>query len=199
MPAAGPSWILELRHRLGTPPPRRLPPPGEARQAAVLVPLFVTEGQLWTWLTRRSETLPQHKGQIAFPGGGRNAGEDLWAAALREAEEEVGLDRKTALPLGELDELEASSGYRVIPCVAAVPAQFAPRANPAEISELFRLPLLALTQPRAVEERPVRINGRERRLRVYHVGNRRVWGLTALILENLLHRLGLATPSGVDP
>ena len=65
-----PSWILELRKRLASPPAARLPP-NEARQAAVLVPLYVQRGELWTMLTRRSGTLPHHRGQVAFPGGGR--------------------------------------------------------------------------------------------------------------------------------
>ena len=83
------SWILELRERLANPAPRRLAPAeaAERRQASVLVPLYVDAGQLWTLLTRRAETLPQHKGQVAFPGGGLEVGEDFWAAALRESQE----------------------------------------------------------------------------------------------------------------
>ena len=77
-------WMLEMRSRLGAPAPRRLVP-GEARQAAVLVPLYVDAGMLWTLLTKRTDSLPHHRGQVAFPGGGKEMGEDSWGAALRAA------------------------------------------------------------------------------------------------------------------
>ncbi|HVG08005.1 MAG TPA: CoA pyrophosphatase [Thermoanaerobaculia bacterium] len=184
------SWILELRNRLSSPPPRRLAA-SDLRQASVLVPLYVDAGELWTVLTKRTDDLPTHRGQIAFPGGGRELKEDPWAAALRETEEEIGLDPKRILPLGELDEGETPAGFRVIPCVAAIPFPFETRPNPKEIAEVFSLPLTAFTNPRLVEERPVKINGVERMLLVYHIGNRQIWGLTARILQNLLVRLGL--------
>ena len=116
------SWITELRARLQTPPPERLPPTalarGEnARRAAVLVPLYVDAGALWVLLTRRAEDLPYHRGQIAFPGGSLEAGEDPWAAALRETQEEIGLDPKQVLQLGLLDEAETPTGFHVMPCV----------------------------------------------------------------------------------
>jgi 8-oxo-dGTP pyrophosphatase MutT (NUDIX family) len=191
---AGPptSWILELRSRLGSPPPRRLPPK-EARHAAVLVPLYVDAGELWTVLTQRTDKLPHHKSQFAFPGGSLDPGESAWDAALRETEEEVGFASERILRLGELDEAETPSGFRIVPCVGAVAFPFEPRINEDEIAEVFSVPLTALANPRLVEEQPVVINGRERRIRIYHVGSRRVWGLTALILHNLLVRLGLET------
>jgi 8-oxo-dGTP pyrophosphatase MutT (NUDIX family) len=184
------SWILEIRRRLSSPPPRRLAA-SDLRQASVLVPLYVDAGELWTVLTKRTDDLPTHRGQIAFPGGGRELKEDPWAAALRETEEEIGLDPKRVLPLGELDEGETPAGFRVIPCVAAIPFPYETRLNAREIAEVFSLPLTAFTNPRMVEERPVKINGVQRLLLVYHIGNRQIWGLTARILQNLLVRLGL--------
>ena len=184
------SWILELRNRLSSPPPRRLAA-SDMRQAAVLVPLYVDAGELWTVLTKRTDDLPTHRGQIAFPGGGRELKEDPWAAALRETEEEIGLDPKRVLPLGELDEGETPAGFRVIPCVGAIPFPFETRLNDREIAEVFSLPLTAFSNPRMVEERKVKINGVERMVLVYHIGNRQIWGLTARILQNLLVRLGL--------
>jgi 8-oxo-dGTP pyrophosphatase MutT (NUDIX family) len=184
------SWIAEVQRRLESPPPRRLPP-GEARDAAVLVPLFVQAREVWTLLTERSVDLPHHKGQIAFPGGGRELGEDMWEAALREAEEEVGLPAKAVLRLGELDQADTPSGFRIVPCVGAIPHAFDPKINRAEISEVFSLPLSALANPTLVEDRAVSIDGVQRTLRIYHVGRHKVWGLTARILQNLLSRLGL--------
>ncbi len=184
------SWIVELRRRLATPPPGRLPP-ADKRQAAVLIPLYVDAGQLWTLLTRRSEELPHHRGQIAFPGGVRESGEDPWKAALRETEEELGVEPSQVIRLGRLDEAETPSGFRIIPCVGAVPYPLETRVNEAEIAEVFSVPLLAFSDPRLIEDRLVRVNGRERWLRVYHVGTRPVWGLTARIVQNLMQRLGL--------
>jgi 8-oxo-dGTP pyrophosphatase MutT (NUDIX family) len=184
------SWILEIRDRLASPPPRRLAA-SDLRQAAVLVPLYVDAGELWTVLTKRTDDLPTHRGQIAFPGGGRELKEDPWGAALRETQEEIGLDPKRVLPLGQLDEAETPAGFRVIPCVGAIPFPFETRLNDREIAEVFSLPLTAFTNPRMVEERPVKINGVQRLVVVYHIGNRQIWGLTARILQNLLVRLGL--------
>lgn len=184
------SWIVALRERLSSPPPRRLSA-SDLRQASVLVPLYVNAGELWTVLTKRTDTLPSHRSQIAFPGGGRELKEDPWAAALRESHEEIGLDPKLVLRLGELDEVESPAGFRVIPCVGAIPFPHKLQPNEAEISEVFNLPLSAFTNPQLVEERAVTINGVPRNLRIYHVGSRQIWGLTARVLQNLLVRLGL--------
>lgn len=181
---------MTVRDRLVSPPPRRLPA-SDLRQASVLVPLYVDAGELWTILTKRTDTLPSHRSQIAFAGGGRELKEDPWAAALREAEEEIGLDPKTVLRLGELDEGETPAGFRVIPCVGAIPHKIELHPDGSEIAEVFSLPLSAFTNPRLVEEREVSLNGVPRSLRIYHVGNRQIWGLTARILQNLLVRLGL--------
>ncbi|MES1240617.1 MAG: CoA pyrophosphatase [Acidobacteriota bacterium] len=183
-------WIQEIRDRLASPPPRRLSA-NDLRPASVLVPLYVDAGELWTVLTKRTDDLPSHRSQIAFPGGGRELKEDPWAAALRETNEEIGLDAKGILRLGELDEGETPAGFRVIPCVGAIPFPYKATPNAAEIAEIFSLPLSAFSNPKMVEERPVKINGVERLLLVYHIGNRQIWGLTARILQNLLVRLGL--------
>jgi 8-oxo-dGTP pyrophosphatase MutT (NUDIX family) len=184
------SWILTLRNRLASPPPRRLPA-SDLRPASVLVPLYVDAGELWTVLTRRADDLPSHRGQIAFAGGGRELKEDPWGAALRETQEEIGVDPKAVLRLGELDEVESPAGFRVIPCVGAVPHDLTFQPNPAEIAEVFSLPLTAFANPRLVEERDVLLNGVRRTLLIYHIGNRQIWGLTARVLQNLLVRLGL--------
>lgn len=182
------SWIMELRRRLSEPAPRRLPV-GEQRRAAVLVPLSVEAGELWVLLVRRAEELAQHRNQIAFPGGSLETGEKPWDAALREASEEVGIESDHTLRLGELDEVETPTGFRIVPCVAVVPAPFEPTLEKGEIAEAFSLPFSALSSPRLVEHREVEIEGRARELTVFHVGNRQIWGVTATILENLLARL----------
>jgi len=184
------SWIQQVRTRLEIPPPTRMAA-SDSRHAAVLVPLFVDAGALWTLLTRRTETLPHHRGQVAFPGGGRETGEDPWQAALRESEEEIGLPPQFVLRLGQLDEVGSPAGFRIVPCVGAIPRPFEPAPNPQEIDEVFPIPLLALANPDLTEDRDVVLNGRPRTIRIYHVGRHLIWGLTARILQNLLERLGL--------
>jgi 8-oxo-dGTP pyrophosphatase MutT (NUDIX family) len=187
------SWIVEVRERLSSPAPLRLAPK-EARQAAVLVPLYVEAGELWTVLTKRAENLPHHRSQIAFPGGGLEIGEDPWTAALRESEEEMGIDTGKILRLGELDEAETPSGFHIVPCVGAVPYPLETEINHEEIAEVFSVPLLAFADYRIVEDQLVKIDGVERMIRVYHVGKRQVWGLTARIIQNLMLRLGFEIP-----
>lgn len=189
MSSARTNWLQEIRSSLASPPPRR-GVRGEGRQAAVLVPLYVDAGELWTVLTQRSDNLPTHKSQYAFPGGALELGEEAWAAALRETHEEIGIEPKEVLPLGELDEVQSPNRFSVVPCVGAVPFPLQTKINRDEIADIFSVPLSAFANPRLVEDRPVLLNGVERMLRVYHVGNRRVWGLTAVILQNLLARLG---------
>lgn len=184
------SWIVQLSNRLSSPVPQRLPA-GGGRAAAVLVPLYVEAGALWVLLTHRAASLSKHRNQIAFPGGTLDSGETPWQAALREAREEVGLVPQGVLQLGQLDEIESTTGFRVTPCVGGLPAGFELRINPDEIADTFRVPLSALANPRMIEDRTVRLDGKQRVIRVYHVGTRQIWGVTARILRNLLERLGL--------
>lgn len=164
----------------------------------MLVPLFVDAGQLWVLLTRRAEKLPHHRNQIAFPGGGLEAGEDSWDAALRETSEELGVEPSRVMHLGQLDEAETPSGFRIIPCVGAVAYPIETRVSKDEIAEVFAVPLLAFANVRLTEDRAVTVDGRRHTLRIYHIGNRQIWGLTARIVQNLLQRLGLegAGPAG---
>lgn len=189
-----PSWILELRARLENPPPETVEPDEASQPAAVLVPLFVDAGQLWVLLTKRADSLSSHRGQIAFPGGRFEEGEDAWAAALRESQEEIGLDPKKVLKLGQLDAAQTPSGFHIVPCVGVVPFPLDTVLNKDEIEEVFPVPITALANPQMVEDRTVDIDGVRRVLRVYHVGRRQIWGFTARVLENLLERLGLEAP-----
>ena len=184
------SWIVELRGRLDQPPPVRLPP-SDVRKASVLVPLYVDAGQLWTLLTKRTDHLPTHKGQVAFPGGSLEGCEDPWACALRETYEEIGIEPERVLKLGELDEAETPAGFRVRPCVGVVPVPVETTIDEGEIDEVFSVPLQILANPDLVEDRAVKIDGVERVLRIYHVGRHQIWGLTSRILQNLLIRLGM--------
>ena len=184
------SWISDVRARLADPAPRRLVP-GEGRRAAVLAMLYVEAGELWILLTQRTDDLPNHQSQIAFPGGELVAGESHWDGAVRETIEELGIGSEKILQLGELDEQEVPSGYRIVPCVAAIPYPITLTPSPAEISETFSVPLKAFANPTAVEQRRVEVDGVVHDLTIFHLGQRRIWGLTAAVVENLLERLEL--------
>src|SRR5512138_3505874 len=148
MPEATFGELVErVRRALAARPPVRLEVPG-FRPAAVLVALLDRPAGPTLLFTRRTERVPSHKGEISFPGGAREPGEDAVRAALREAEEEVGLPPAGAEPLGTLDDLPSVAGFVVTPVVAAV------RAPPPvflgaefEVHEPFELPLSALRDP----------------------------------------------------
>lgn len=185
-------WLSDVTTRLARPPARQLAATG-ARRVAVLVPLWVDAGDLWTVLVRRAEDARNHRNPYTFPGGERDVGDDPWATALGEAEGELGLAAKRVLRLGQLDEHEAASGLRVIPCVGAFPTppageKIAPRPDPT-LADVFALPVSTFVHPSMVEDRDVSIDGKRRQIRVYHLGSRQVWGLTARIFQNLVERL----------
>lgn len=185
----GPAWNLdELRGLL----------PGHAAlaSAAVLVPL-VGEHDTRVILTRRDDGLRHHGGQVSFPGGRVDPGDaGPLAAALREAEEEIGLHRDQARVLGYLDPLATITGFLVLPVVAQVPEGFVARPRPGEVAEVFSLPLSWLMAPENLESVAVRYAGRERRVLEYRrheaAPAQRIWGVTASILYNLRERLHLA-------
>ena len=208
--------IVRIRAMLATRAPAALAVPG-FRPAAVLVPLLDRPGGPTLLFTRRTESVRSHKGEISFPGGAREAGEDAVQAALREAEEEVGLAPSLAEPLGALDDVPSIAHYVVTPVVAAVPAPPpAFRAAELEVLEPFELPLSALLDPaqrraslfdpaRLPPELLLAVGEARAMLRVpfeevdpetghwkiwsFHADPTRVvWGLTARILADLLDR-----------
>lgn len=193
---AAPPWILEIRRRLerewvvpdvvkeiaeGTP---------DARPAAVLVPLYVRDRELWTLFTKRSEAVENHKGQISFPGG-LEALDDAspWDTAIRETEEEIGVPQKAILKLGELPEVVTFTGFRIRPLVGAIPYPFEIRKNPGEVDSVIEMPIRVLLGPTLVEERGISWKGRSIPTPVYHVNGHVIWGATAFLLASLLEAL----------
>jgi 8-oxo-dGTP pyrophosphatase MutT (NUDIX family) len=149
------------------------------------VPLFVKDGGLWVLLTRRTESLEHHRGQIAFPGGRREEGDDsLLETALRETQEEIGLEPDDVKILGTLSPLTTITNFHVQPFVGAMPHPYLLRPAEAEIAELIEAPVATLMDPKALETR--RIPGREEPVLFYHHGPHVTWGATARILKELL-------------
>ena len=167
---------------------------GRARRpAAVLVPV-VDRAEPMVLLTRRADTLSNHAGQIAFPGGAIDEGETVEEAALREAWEEVGLTAAfVARVIGPLPRYASGSGFLVTPVLAVIDPAFRPVPAPAEVAETFEVPLGFLMDPANHRIGEATWRGKLRRFYEIRHGegaaNRRVWGVTAGILRTMHERL----------
>jgi 8-oxo-dGTP pyrophosphatase MutT (NUDIX family) len=159
------------------------------RHAAVLVPV-VGRAEPTVLLTQRSATLPDHAGQVAFPGGKMDSADpDPLATALREAEEEIGLDRRLTMPLGYLDAYLSGTGFRIVPVVALVEPDYRLELNPAEVEDVFEVPLSFLMAPENHARHSREWRGRQRTYYAMPFRERYIWGATAGILRNLYERL----------
>lgn len=160
--------------------------------ASVLLPLMIRETGLTLLFTQRTAHLTAHAGQVSFPGGRRERqdGSSI-ETALRETEEEVGLDRRHVEVLGTLPDYLTGTGYRVTPVVALVHPPFSLRADPGEVAEIFEVPLRFLMDGTNHQLRSAEFpNGRGRRS-FYAMPYDRffIWGATAGMLRNLFHFL----------
>lgn len=162
------------------------------REAAVLVPILMRPEGFSVLLTRRADTLRNHRGQVSFPGGRRDP-EDLTlaACALREAQEEVGLAPENAEIIGYLDDYPTTTRYRVTPVVALVrpPEQFVFDAG--EVAEVFEVPLAVLLDQRRYESKILTKQGLNVPFfEVNHDGHR-IWGATAGMLRDFCRKVAL--------
>jgi 8-oxo-dGTP pyrophosphatase MutT (NUDIX family) len=158
--------------------------------AAVLVPLVERAEGLSVILTRRADSLARHSGQIAFPGGRCDPGETPWATALREAQEEIGLDPAFVAVCGLGDPYETVTGFCVTPVVGFVSPGFTLNAAPAEVAEVFETPFGFLMDPANHERRfHEGLDGQRRRYYAMPYQDRFIWGATAGMLRSLYERL----------
>lgn len=161
----------------------------DVRDAAVLVPLVEHPGGITVLLTERSGDLSSHAGQVAFPGGRIDADDAGPAgAALREAQEEVGLDPARVEIAGYLDPYETGSRYRVVPVVGFVRPGFTVVPNPAEVDEAFEVPLAFLMDPANHERHSAMWQGRKRTFFAMPYEGHYIWGATAGMIVNLYER-----------
>jgi 8-oxo-dGTP pyrophosphatase MutT (NUDIX family) len=168
-----------------------LDPARRLRPAAVLMPLVERGATITVVLTRRAVGLRRHGGQVAFPGGRVDPGDaSLAAAALREAWEEIGLDPDAVELLGALDRHETVTRFSVTPFVGRVRAPFVPRPDPAEVAEVFEVPLAFLLDPRNLQVHRRRWQGGWRQYYAIPYGPHYIWGATARMLKSLAVRLG---------
>ena len=166
------------------------PPGGEALSpAAVLVPI-VDRPEPGVILTQRSDKLRRHAGQVAFPGGRIDPGDDgPIAAALREAEEEIGLPASAVEIIGIADRYRTVTGYEVTPVVGVIPPDLHFVIHDAEVAAVFEVPLAHLLEPANYVEQAVEWQGRERHYFEITYDGRRIWGATAAMIVNLGRRL----------
>ncbi|HYQ81054.1 MAG TPA: CoA pyrophosphatase [Anaeromyxobacteraceae bacterium] len=168
--------------------PQYLESEGALRPAAVLVPLFDKAGATHVLMTRRRADLRRHAGQISFPGGRVDPDdESTLAAALREAEEEVGLDRREVEVLGELSEqLVVVTGFRLTPWVGRVPYPYPFVPHPGEVDEIMEVPLDLLVRPGAHRTETREAFGMLHEVHFFSLGRDTIWGATARVLSELL-------------
>lgn len=160
----------------------------EARAAAVLVAI-TDRPRPGLLLTQRLDTMRNHAGQIAFPGGRIDPGESAAQAALREAWEEIDLDPAHVRVLGEADHYRTVTNFIVTPVVAMVTPDLPLNANPTEVADWFEVPLDFVLDPVNQQRKEAMFRGQRRHYFEILWEGRRIWGATAAMLVNLSRRL----------
>lgn len=175
--------LMAPRPRPGWPPVEEISP----RQGGVLILLYPHQGQLHLVLTRRTETLENHKGQISLPGGGRKGIETIERTALREAQEELGVSPAAVEVLGTLTALYIPpSDFCIIPVVGWTKTRPDWRPDPVEVAEVLEIPLRHLADPAIVHEETWQRGELTVQVPYYLVQEQMVWGATAMVLSEFL-------------
>ncbi|MEA2118092.1 CoA pyrophosphatase [Halovibrio sp. HP20-50] len=155
-------------------------------EAAVLLPIVERPAPTLLF-TRRASHLSTHSGQVAFPGGKRESYDaDLYATALREAEEEIALDPNLVKPLGRLSDVISLHGIRVTPWVGIIPPDLPLVADPGELDAIFEVPLSHFLDDRRTHTDVITVDGVAHYVPSYHVDGHVIWGLSAMMLVELL-------------
>lgn len=179
----------DIRARLAAAPPPRLSPleGSGVRASAVLAPLFEEDGEVHVVLTRRAQHLRSHRGEVSFPGGGQDPGEDLLTTATREAFEETGMDPAAVEIIGELDHIETvmSRSY-IVPYVGALPGRPDLTASPDEVELILYTPLSDLLADGVFREERWGLPPLDRPLYFFEIPGDTVWGATAYLLRAFL-------------
>lgn len=165
---------------------------GRATPAAVLIAITDVPHDPQVILTQRPRAMRDHPGQVAFPGGKLDPGEDAITAALREAEEELALPREAVRVIGASDVYHTGTGFLVTPVVGVVPPGLPLVPNPAEVEAWFEAPLALLLDPANWTTNEVFWRGANRRYLELEWQGFRIWGVTAAIIANLSRRITYA-------
>jgi 8-oxo-dGTP pyrophosphatase MutT (NUDIX family) len=179
-----------IRNCLASLTPRRLKN-GYIREAAVLMPIFEKDHAYHLLLTRRTEEVQTHKGQVAFPGGMREKEESLLDTALRETFEEVGIDNGRIEPLGRFHDYISITRYRVTPFVGFIQGPFNTKRQVQEVAEILHVPFDIFLDPGRLRIERNMHPGREADVYFYSYGHNKIWGLTARIIKDFFDTLDL--------
>jgi 8-oxo-dGTP pyrophosphatase MutT (NUDIX family) len=177
-----------IRGRLEKLVPRTLPE-NYASEAAVLIPIFERDGLAHFLLTRRTEEVQTHKGQISFPGGMREGTESLEQTALRETFEEVGIEQSRIQILGRFHDYLSVTDARVCPFAGYIAEPFTPRPQLTEVAEVLFVPFPVFLDPSRLRIERWNRSGREMEVYFYSYGPHEIWGLTARIIKDFLEEL----------
>jgi 8-oxo-dGTP pyrophosphatase MutT (NUDIX family) len=158
--------------------------------AAVLVPMLFRDGEWWVLVTRRTEQVEHHKGQMSFPGGACDPEDaSLEATALREAHEEVGIPPEAVELLGVLDDMRTVTDFVVTPFVGVLAHPISYRLNKHEVAEVVEVPLSFMRDPGNLGVQQVEHKGQPYEVLVWDYGPHAIWGATARILKGFLDLL----------
>lgn len=162
--------------------------PTTGRRAAVLIPVSQNGDEQFVLLTRRTETVEHHKGQISFPGGAVEPGDpDLLSTAIRETREELGIPPDQIRILGVLDDVNSrTSGFVITPFVGQIPHNYPLTVSRAEIAEVLVVPLATFRDPRNLRVETVQRGGEQAEIFFYHYHRYEIWGLTAQIMKRMV-------------
>lgn len=174
-----------------------------AAASAVLIPLYPDQGEMHVILTRRAHTLRTHSGEVSFPGGRAEPGEDSFTTAAREAHEEIGLVPELVEPLGELDHLTTVTRRNyIVPVLGLLAERPEQQINPAEVDKILHVSLAELMAPGVYREERWGTGAASRPVFFFELHGDTVWGATAALLRQLLALLSNTDPGGefdLDP
>ena len=190
-------WIEQVRKRLSSLKAREIPN-SFSREAAVLMPVFELAGEPHFLLTRRTEEVDTHKGQISFPGGMRENDEPLRETALRETLEEVGIESGRIEILGRFHDYLSINDFRVSPFVGLIHPPFKVVPQPAEVAEVLNVPFHVFREPARLRVEKMVRAGRIIDVHFYSYGTHVIWGLTARIIKDFLEVLETPPAAGCD-
>ena len=155
-------------------------------EAAVLIPIVERNEGLKVILTKRSNNLKQHPGQISFPGGkSEKTDKSLVVTALRETKEEIGINNKNVEILGQLSKHVTITGFKITPFIGKIRTGFSTEIQTSEVSEIFEVPLSYLSNPKNFRVESVKWKGKKRFFYTIPYGPYYIWGATARMLKNL--------------
>ena len=163
--------------------------PADRWTAAAVLVAITDRAEPGVILTQRTDTLRHHAGQVAFPGGRLDPGEDAIAAALREAEEEIALPPASVELIGAIDPYRTGTRFDITPVVGVVPPDLALVPAEAEVASVFEVPFSFLRDPAHHHRASAWWQGAERHYIEIPWNDRRIWGATAAMIVNLSHRL----------